>query len=65
MEKFIFDSTDEGDVVLDSFMGSGTTGIACLNTNRRFIGMEIDDNYFNIAKNRLETAIKGQSKKAV
>ncbi|WP_331437098.1 site-specific DNA-methyltransferase [Treponema phagedenis] len=65
MEKFIFDSTDEGDVVLDSFMGSGTTGIVCLNTNRRFIGMEIDDNYFNIAKNRLETAIKGQSKKAV
>ncbi|QEJ98495.1 DNA-methyltransferase [Treponema phagedenis] len=65
MEKFIFDSTDEGDVVLDSFMGSGTAGIACLNTNRRFIGMEIDDNYFNIAKNRLETAIKGQSKKAV
>lgn len=43
----------EGDVVLDPFMGSGTTGIACLNTNRRFIGMELDDDYFKIANDRI------------
>jgi modification methylase len=41
-------------VVLDCFMGSGTTGIACLNTNRQFIGMELDETYFNVAKKRIE-----------
>ena len=35
-------------------MGSGSTGVACLNTNRKFIGIELDENYFNIAKERLE-----------
>lgn len=45
-------------IVLDPFMGSGSTGIACLNTNRKFIGIEIDKNYFNIAKNRIENEIK-------
>ena len=40
--------------VLDPFMGSGTTGVACKNLNRNFIGIEIDENYFNIAKNRLK-----------
>lgn len=35
-------------------MGSGSTGVACINTNRRFIGIELDENYFNIAKNRIE-----------
>ena len=43
-------------LVLDPFMGSGSTGIACINTNRNFIGMELDENYFNIAKNRIEQA---------
>lgn len=42
--------SNEGDVVLDPFMGSGTTGIACKQLNRNFIGIEIDDEYFNIAK---------------
>ena len=42
------------DIVLDPFMGSGTTGVACLNTNRNFIGIELDENYFNIAKERIE-----------
>lgn len=37
-------------------MGSGTTGVACVNTNRNFIGMELDENYFNIAKDRIEKA---------
>jgi DNA modification methylase len=48
--------SNEGDVVLDPFMGSGTTGVACVNTNRNFIGIELDENYFNIAKNRIESA---------
>ncbi|ERF61833.1 DNA methylase family protein [Treponema socranskii subsp. socranskii VPI DR56BR1116 = ATCC 35536] len=58
IEKFIKDSTDEGGTVLDTFMGSGTTGVACINTGRKFIGMELDDNYFSIAKTRIENAIR-------
>lgn len=46
--------TNEGETVLDSCMGSGTTGVACLNTNRNFIGIELDENYFEIAKERIE-----------
>jgi hypothetical protein len=45
---------DEESVVLDLFMGGGSTGVACINTNRRFIGIEKDPTYFQIAKNRLE-----------
>ena len=41
-------------IVLDPFMGSGSTGVACINTNRKFIGIELDENYFNIAKKRIE-----------
>ena len=37
-------------------MGSGSTGVACVNTNRKFIGIELDEKYFNIAKNRIEEA---------
>ena len=48
--------TNENDVVLDNCMGSGSTGVACVNTNRNFIGIELDDNYFNIAKERIEKA---------
>lgn len=48
--------TNENDVVLDNCMGSGTTGIACVNTNKNFIGMELNENYFNIAKDRIEKA---------
>jgi site-specific DNA-methyltransferase (adenine-specific) len=46
----------EGSTVLDPFMGSGTTGVACMNTNRRFLGIEMDDKYFEIAKKRIEDA---------
>ncbi len=53
IEKLITDSTKKGDTVLDPFMGSGTTGVACKNTDRKFIGIEIQEKYFNIAKNRL------------
>jgi len=47
-------SVKETDVVLDPFMGSGTTGVACKNTNRNFIGIELDEMYFEIAKNRID-----------
>ena len=53
MERIITDATNEGDVVLDCFMGSGTTGVACVNTKRKFIGMELQEKYFNIAKKRI------------
>jgi site-specific DNA-methyltransferase (adenine-specific) len=56
MEYFIRTYTDEGMVVLDNCMGSGTTGVACANTGRRFIGMEMDANYFDIACDRVEKA---------
>lgn len=46
--------SNENDVVLDNCMGSGTTGVACVNTNRQFIGIELNENYFNIAKKRIE-----------
>jgi site-specific DNA-methyltransferase (adenine-specific) len=45
--------TNENDVVLDCFMGSGTTGLACKKTNRNFIGIEINEEYFNFAKNKI------------
>jgi DNA modification methylase len=44
--------TNEGDTVLDNTMGSGTTGVACVNTSRNFIGIESDEEYFHIAKER-------------
>ena len=53
---FAEQSTNEDDIVFDGFMGSGSTGVACMNTNRRFIGIELDEKYFNIAKQRIEEA---------
>ena len=53
MEYLIKTYTNEGEVVLDFTMGSGTTGVACVNTNRKFIGIELDDNYFEIATKRI------------
>ena len=46
-----------GETVLDPFMGSGSTGVACINTNRKFIGIELDENYFKIAEDRIHKAI--------
>ena len=54
MKILVENSSNESDLVLDPFMGIGSTGVACLNTNRRFIGIELDEKYFNIAKERLE-----------
>lgn len=53
MEYLCLTYTNEGETVLDFTMGSGTTGVACKNTNRNFIGIEMDDNYFNIAQKRI------------
>lgn len=58
MEYLIKTYTNEGETVLDFTMGSGSTGVACLNTNRKFIGIEKDDKYFEIAKNRIENHFK-------
>jgi site-specific DNA-methyltransferase (adenine-specific) len=59
-EKLVSDHiktwSNEGDIVLDPFMGSGTTGVACINLNRNFIGIELDENYFTIAENRIKDA---------
>ena len=61
LEYLINTYTNELDVVLDNCMGSGSTGIACINTNRKFIGIEKDNNYYNIAKKRIEEAKKNAS----
>ena len=53
MEYLIKTYSDPGDVVLDNTMGSGTTGVACRNTGRKFIGIERDEKYFEIAKQRI------------
>jgi len=57
MEYLIKTYTNEGETVLDFTMGSGTTGVACKNTNRDFIGIELDENYYNIANDRIEKTI--------
>ena len=55
LEYLIRTYTNEGDLVLDNCMGSGSTGVACMNTKRRFIGIEIEQKYFDIAKQRIES----------
>ena len=57
LEYLIKTYTNEGETVLDNCMGSGSTGVATINTNRRFIGIELDDKYFEIAKQRINAAI--------
>lgn len=56
MEKLVKMFSVEGHTILDMFMGSGTTGVACKNLNRKFIGIELDETYFNIAKERIENS---------
>lgn len=56
MEYLIRTYTNEGDIVLDFTMGSGTTGVACANTNRKFIGIELDEGYFKTAADRIAAA---------
>lgn len=59
-EYLIKTYTNEGDLVLDNCMGSGSTGVACVNTNRNFIGMELDEHYFEVAKNRIYDTVKNK-----
>ena len=59
LEYLVKTYTNPGEVVLDNCMGSGSTGVACVNTRRSFIGIELDEGYFNIAKQRIDEAIKG------
>lgn len=61
LEYLIKTYTKEEEIVLDFTMGSGSTGVACVNTNRKFIGIELDGKYFEIAKNRIE-GIRGDFK---
>ena len=56
MEYLIRTYTNEGMTILDNCMGSGTTGVACVNTGRNFIGIEMDEKYFHISKDRIEVA---------
>lgn len=56
IEQLVLISSNEGDTVFDPCMGSGTTGVACLNNNRNFIGIELDENYFAAAKDRINAA---------
>lgn len=60
MEWLIRSYTNEGDLILDNCMGSGTTGVACVNLNRNFIGIELDEKYFKIAKQRITTHKDGK-----
>jgi site-specific DNA-methyltransferase (adenine-specific) len=55
LEYLIKTYTNENDTILDNCMGSGSTGVACKNTNRKFIGIELDEKYFNMAKERIES----------
>ena len=56
LEQFINNSTEKNAVVFDGFMGSGSCGVACINTNRNFIGIELDKGYFDIAEKRINEA---------
>ena len=56
LEYLIKTYSNENDIILDNCMGSGSTGVACVNTNRQFIGIEKEEKYFEIAKRRIEGA---------
>jgi len=57
LEYLIKTYTNEGDLVVDNVMGSGSVGVSCVNTNRDFLGIELDENYFKIAETRIQEAI--------
>jgi DNA modification methylase len=60
LEWLIKTYTNEGNLVLDNCMGSGSTGVACVNLNRNFIGMELTEQYFSIAKERIEKVVQAK-----
>lgn len=61
IKELILRHSNPNNLILDPFMGSGTTGVACVHTNRNFIGIELDDKYFNVAKERIEKEIENES----
>jgi len=61
MEYFANTYTVKGETILDPFMGSGTTGVACVNLNRKFIGIEIDPGYFEFSKKRIVAALNSKA----
>ena len=61
LKFFCENNSDAGQIILDPFMGSGTTGAACINTGRDFIGFELDENYFHVAENRIKEVISNKS----
>ncbi len=65
MEYLIRTYTEEGEIVLDNTMGSGTAGVACMNTGRKFIGIERDPGYFNIASERIEAAVRSSDENSL
>ena len=58
MKELIFDNWNEGDIILDPCMGSGSHGLVAVQSGRNFIGIELDEGYFNIAKERIEKSIR-------
>lgn len=64
LEYLVKTYTNEGDIVLDNCMGSGSTGIACINAGRKFFGIELNDKYYEIAKQRIDNAVFSLSQKA-
>lgn len=64
LEYLIKTYTNEGETVLDNVMGSGSTGVAAVNTGRKFIGIELDEKFYETAKNRIEKAIEEKEKAA-
>ena len=62
LKELILDNSKENDIVFDPCMGSGSHGLVAINTNRRFIGIELDDKYFEIAKQRIDAAIRDKKR---
>lgn len=65
MKELVLDNTNEGDTVCDPCMGSGSTGVACVNTGRNFIGIELNPDYFAIAKERIQKAKENTDENSV
>lgn len=65
IERIIQISTNEGDLILDNCMGSGTTACACINTNRNFIGFEVDKEYYEYAEKRIKDMNNNQKKMVI
>jgi site-specific DNA-methyltransferase (adenine-specific) len=65
MQFLVCSYSNQDDAVLDPFMGSGTTGVACVRTGRKFIGIEISADYFQIAVNRIKAAIAERAEQLI